>query len=230
MDTAEYGGNELELFQHASNWKAYWQTKIAPYVRGNVLEVGGGIGANTPFFAERADTLTVLEPDAKMAEQIAQLGLEKVAVEAVTTESISGQFDAIFYIDVLEHIEKDAEELAHAACLLKPNGVIVVLSPAYPSLFSPFDTHVGHFRRYTKKSLKALTLAGIQAKKVFYLDAVGCAASFANRAILSQSLPSHRQIAVWDKLMVPLSRLIDPLLVYGFGKTVIAVYEKEGES
>ena len=39
----DYEGTELELFQAAANWKAYWSDKVAPYVRGAALEVGAGL-------------------------------------------------------------------------------------------------------------------------------------------------------------------------------------------
>ena len=36
----KYAGSELELFEKAHNWKAYWRGQIAGFVRGEVLEVG----------------------------------------------------------------------------------------------------------------------------------------------------------------------------------------------
>ena len=42
-----YVGTELELFQDAVRWKAYVRRTLAPYVRGDVLEVGAGIGGTT---------------------------------------------------------------------------------------------------------------------------------------------------------------------------------------
>jgi len=41
-------------------------------------------------------------------------------------------------------------------------------------------------------------------------------------------MPSPRQIAVWDRLMVPLSRLANPLLGYSLGKSVLAVWSDAG--
>lgn len=221
----KYIGHELELFAHATNWKRYWQSKLAPYVKGRVLEVGGGMGANTPFFVT-ADALTVLEPDAAMAAEIAK-SFPQARVLSQTLQGLEGSFDSIFYIDVLEHIEDDAGELRAACEHLNRGGNVVVLSPAYPSLYSPFDRSIGHYRRYTAKSLGALTPAGARLRKVFYLDSAGSAASFANKLLLKQSLPTLRQIHFWDRVLVPLSRLFDPLLAYRFGKTVIAVFEKE---
>ena len=43
----EYQGDELALFQHATNWKGYFKQQIAPYFTGDVLEVGAGLGGTT---------------------------------------------------------------------------------------------------------------------------------------------------------------------------------------
>ena len=64
--------------------------------------------------------------------------------------------------------------------------------------------------------------------KVIYLDSVGLLASLSNRAMLRQHMPTARQIAIWDRLMVPMSRLLDPLLFHRLGKSVLAVWRKRG--
>ncbi len=43
----EYQGKELELFERAENWKRYFASFMSPYIRGDVLEVGAGIGGTT---------------------------------------------------------------------------------------------------------------------------------------------------------------------------------------
>ena len=57
--------------------------------------------------------------------------------------------DTILYIDVMEHIAGDRQEMADAAARLRPGGHLIVLSPAHQWLFSPFDEAIGHYRRYT---------------------------------------------------------------------------------
>jgi hypothetical protein len=42
--------------------------------------------------------------------------------------------------------------------------------------------------------------------------------------LLSAAMPSRRQIAVWDKLLVPISRIVDRGIRHSFGKTIIAVW------
>jgi hypothetical protein len=50
--------------------------------------------------------------------------------------------------------------------------------------------------------------------------------SLANRALLRAQYPTVSQIRMWDSLMIPLSRVVDPVLRYRAGKTVVAVWAK----
>jgi SAM-dependent methyltransferase len=135
-------------------------------------------------------------------------------------------FDAILYVDVLEHIEDDAAELERAAGRLKSGGRILVMSPAHPWLYSPFDAAIGHFRRYRRSDGRRLTPAGLRLDSAAYLDSVGLLASAANRLVLRSATPSLAQILLWDRWMVPISRLIDPLLGFNLGKSILFVWRK----
>ena len=104
---------------------------------------------------------------------------------------------------------------------------IVVLSPAYQFLYSEFDRAIGHFRRYTAGQLQAITPPGAKVDASFYLDSVGMMASAANKLLLKQKMPGRGQVLTWDRLMVPLSRFIDPLVGRSFGRSVIVVWVKD---
>ena len=229
----EYVGTELELFAHARHWKAYWSARLWPLVRGRVLDVGAGLGATAKLFAGHpaVDAYVALEPDGRLAAQIpAQPGPlpPGFEVRVGTTEQLpaSESFDTILYVDVLEHIAADAEELQRAAALLAPGGRVLVLSPAHQSLYSPFDAAIGHVRRYDRDSLRAAVPASLQVERLEFLDSVGLLASLGNRLLLRQSSPSPRQIALWDGGMVPVSRWLDPLLMRRVGKSILAVLRR----
>jgi len=130
-------------------------------------------------------------------------------------------------VDVLEHIEDDRGELSRAAAHLRPGGRLVVLSPAHQSLFSPFDAAIGHFRRYDRPMLGALTPTGLRVERMRYLDCAGLLLSAANRLLLRRSMPTEGQLRFWDRWVVPISRVCDRLLWYGAGKTVLAVWVDE---
>lgn len=70
--------------------------------------------------------------------------------------SMLGQYDAVFLLDVVEHISDDVAFLTAALRHLRPGGVIVVNVPASMLLFSQYDTVTGHVRRYTRRSLAQL--------------------------------------------------------------------------
>ena len=49
QDEFSYIGSELELFASATNWKKYFSKKLRPYITGNVIEVGAGLGSSTTY-------------------------------------------------------------------------------------------------------------------------------------------------------------------------------------
>lgn len=230
----EYVGDELDVFQHAVNWKTYWRSKIAPYMGQTVLEVGAGIGGTTRVFADyQCEQWVALEPDASMVkslEQQQQAGTLPafVDIQVGTVQQLPPDqlFDTIIYIDVLEHIEAHEAELDAARQHVAVGGHIIVLSPAFQFLYTPFDEAIGHYRRYRRQDLKALTPENCRVAKAFYLDAVGMLASVANLLFLRASDPKLSQIKFWDGTIIPISRLFDPLINFSLGRSVICIYER----
>ena len=230
-----YQGAELESFAHARRWKAYVRKALHPHLAGDVVELGAGIGETTRALrpGSRSRSWTCVEPDPAMARKIeaaaaaGEFGDNASTLCGTQADLPAGQhFDTALYVDVLEHIEDDRGELAGVAERLRAGGRIVVLSPAYPFLFSEFDRAIGHFRRYTKAMLRRLAPPGMQVEAEFYLDGVGMLASLANKAMLRQAQPSLRQVLFWDRVLVPLSRALDPLTGRRFGRSVVTVWQK----
>jgi SAM-dependent methyltransferase len=223
-----YPGKELDTFLQARNWRNYWATALRFYIAGDVLEVGAGIGANTAHIHHsQVRSIHCLEPDPELAAQLrsAVRGTPGVTVGVGTICSVAARlFDTILYIDVLEHIEDDKSELARAARLLRPGGRLIVLAPAYQALYSPFDEAIGHYRRYDRRTLVGCSPPTCRLEKADYLDCVGLIASAVNKTVLRQSIPALWQMMLWDKYMIPVSRVLDPLLGNHVGKSVVAVW------
>ncbi len=232
--TGAYVGSELDLFAKAVRWKKYFLSTFSRYLKGDVLEVGAGLGGTTEILCDGSQSKWLcLEPDKEMTESIkdkirsGHLPSCCQARAGFRNElSPSDKFDAILYIDVLEHIEDDKKEAWEAANHLKPGGFLIILSPAHQFLYSPFDRAIGHFRRYSRQELRAAVPANLEQVSLRYLDSVGLFASLGNRLLLRQSMPTEKQILFWDQMLVPLSQVVDPLLGYNFGKTVIGVWKK----
>lgn len=232
MPSTTYAGTELDVFVHARNWKRYLRDTLAPDLRGRVLEVGGGIGGTTAVFRDaRQTSWTVLEPDVRLAAQL----VDRARTMAAPVHVVAGlmdavlaapRFDCILYIDVLEHIERDADELREAARRLAPGGVIVVMSPAHQWLFTPFDEAIGHCRRYDRASLARLTPDGTRLVRLTYLDAFGLCLSLGNKLLLRSASPTLAQVKLWDTWCIPASRRLDALTGGRLGKSILAVWRK----
>lgn len=232
QDTFTYPGQELELFREAHNWKKYFSSVIRPFIFGNVLENGAGIGANTILlYTPKANSWLLAEPDEQMAATLSgMIAREELPVNCKvhtgTIDTIHTKFDTIIYIDVLEHIEADGQELLKASNHLKPGGCLIVLSPAFPGMYSPFDKAIGHYRRYTRRMLRRITPQGTEIAHLRYYDSMGFFAGWVNRILLRQKYPTKKQIQFWDSWMIPVSRVVDKIVLHSFGKAVIGVWKK----
>ena len=228
-----YSGEELDVFALATRWKAYWSGRARPYIGRQVLEVGAGIGTNAQIFRDiPCERWVGLEPDAAMCARMGEANRRslmptghEVLCGLSNTLPAHDSFDTILYIDVLEHIEDDRAELHRVMRHLRPGGHIIVVSPAHAFLYSEFDRKIGHFRRYDKRSMRSVIPEGLALVTLHYLDSVGMLASLANRLLLRSDTPKASQIRLWDSVMVPISNILDPLLGFHLGKSIVCVLQ-----
>jgi len=234
----DYSGSELELFATAANWKGYWGEIVSPYLVGQVLEVGAGLGANTQALVSTAPwtAWTCLEPDPNLCRHMADAlaSLPEAGRITITNGLVADLprqpvFDAALYLDTLEHIANDRAEIGLLDQLLRPGAHLIVLAPAHQFLFSPFDTAIGHHRRYERRSLTAAIPSCYQRIRLAYIDSLGLLLSLGNRLLLRQSTPSEAQIRFWDQAVVPVSRRLDRLTGYRVGKSLLGIWRKPAE-
>ena len=228
---SEYPGRELDLFAQAERWKARLAREISPYLVAPVLEVGAGLGATTAALRPGVPGPWVgLEPDPSLASRLASR--KELACDAragnLSALPPGERFRTILYVDVLEHIEDDRGEVERAFSRLEPRGRLVVLAPAHQWLYSPFDAAIGHHRRYDRGSLLALGPRDATLERVRYLDAPGLLLNLGNRLLARQAQPTLRQILFWDRLLVPLASLVDPVLFYRAGRSLLVVWRRGG--
>ena len=125
-----------------------------------VLEVGAGQGAMAVRIARRLD-YTGVEAD-PTAAAIARARLDVAGVPHTFHEGrfeeldLATPYDAVCAFEVLEHLEDDEAALAEWRGLLRPGGLLTISVPAWQHKFGPWDTAVGHYRRYGPADLVAL--------------------------------------------------------------------------
>lgn len=93
----------------------------------------------------------------------AALAAAHPAIEFVDARP-AGRFDLLLLLDVLEHVADDRDFLSSIVSdLAAPGAHALVTVPAWQSVFSRRDTALGHFRRYSTSSARALLRsAGLQ--------------------------------------------------------------------
>jgi phospholipid N-methyltransferase len=229
-----YPGSELAFFEKAVNWKCYFASRVKPFLGKEVLEVGSGIGGTTQLLNNgTAKKWILLEPDKAMAISLERKIRDErkfqnciIVNKTISELRCEEQYDTIIYIDVLEHIEDDVAEIKLATTCLQQGGHLIILSPAFHFLFSPFDKAIGHYRRYTTQTLKAVIPSNLALQQLEYLDSVGFFASLANKLLLQQNMPTEKQIMLWDNWMIPLSKWTDKLFFHSFGKSILGIWRK----
>ena len=236
-DKFKYSGDELEVFKHAKNWKTYYKKLLFPEIeKGNLLEVGAGLGEFTRIFFNPKNKFRwiALEPDRENADAIIKLVENGVLDQRI--EVFNGFVEdlpekkpflkTVMFIDSLEHIECDEETLNRVTELMLDNAKLIIVAPAHNILYSEFDKKIGHFRRYNKDTLLKVLPKSIYVTSVRYIDSAGFFLSLANKYFLKSSDPNLAQILFWDRFVLPISTVLDFCLGYRFGKNIVLVGQK----
>ena len=228
----KYLNEVLEFFDISDNYRSYQIELFENYVGKEILEVGAGRGKIIEILAQNSEKqFTLLELDKNFFDILNnKFNSKNIKVLEERTQNIKeNKFDTIFYLDVIEHIEDDRFELDTAYNLLKKNGHLIIIVPAFQILFSKFDQKVGHFRRYRKEFFKRYSdEKNLKIKKLVYFDFLGFFIILFSKLLnLTNSKKTTLGIKIWN-FLIPLSRLIDKITFHSIGKSIVCIYEKKG--
>jgi hypothetical protein len=118
--------------------------------------------------------------------------------------------------------------LSDLKAFIKPGGILAIYVPAFDILYSNFDSHAGHYRRYSRKEMnEKLVKAGYRVLKSNYSDSIGfflwLIIKFFNKKNESQ-LVNDRSLVVFDKIVYPFSKVLDLIgFKHFFGKNLIVL-------
>ncbi len=218
----------------AKNYFA-WQSRLVVRELGQrVVEVGCGIGNFTGLLLDR-ELVVALDREEACVESLRDRFPGRANLRALTCEAPSSAFrdlarfrpDSVVCVNVLEHIEDDRAALRAMAEILVPGGVIVLLVPAFDALYGPIDRNLGHYRRYRRGSLGRLAdSAGLEVRKLRYLNTVGFFGWWVNARVLRRETQSDGQIAIFDRWIVPLLSAIEGAAAPPFGQSLLAVLRR----
>jgi SAM-dependent methyltransferase len=223
---------DLRQMERAVNYRRWQFDMVAPFIRGRVLEVGGGIGNFTPQLAAIAKSIVSIEPNEYCHRQLLEKtgGIPNLAAHRATVESLDtvipadDRFDTIILMNVLEHIQDDRAVLATLQQRLTVDGRLVVLVPAGPWAFGTTDDRLGHYRRYSKGYARTLFGGlGLDIEFTRYYNFIGIWAWWWNAKFHRRANQSDEQIRFFDRLLVPFASQVEKFIHPPVGQSVLIV-------
>jgi SAM-dependent methyltransferase len=219
----------------AKNYISWILSSFSGYLAPTVLEIGVGHGSYAGVLRGHGDYVGVDIDPASVDEARQRFPDLEFRVSDITSPELVAlaserKVKTIVCLNVIEHIEDDAKAVTNLARALQPGGHLLIIVPALELLFNDLDRLAGHHRRYSRDQMRSLLEeAGLDAVRCDYFNSIGGLGWLANRALRHGSLNDkavNSQISLFDKWLVPLSRLADPATRKIFGQSVIAVGRK----
>lgn len=174
--------------------------------------------------------LVVTDVDPAAVEQLNRRFADRPEVEARRldlAEPCPGTNDlvsTVVAVNVLEHIDDDRGALAAMAALARPGGTLVLWVPGYMQLYGDFDRLVGHVRRYTPQTLRAVvSAAGLTPVDVRPVNLLGGMAWWLAVRRGGVGSPRPQLLRVYDRVVVPVTRVLERRWSPPFGQSVLAV-------
>jgi SAM-dependent methyltransferase len=235
---ASVGNFEFEALRWARNYRAALLREFAPFLSGDLVEVGAGIGQMTELLARLPGVRQVLavEPDPRFCEELRQrLPRQPVCQGKVTDLGRGTACDGIVSTNVLEHIEEDLRELiSYASLLSERQGVLCLFVPARQEIYAPLDRDFGHFRRYSKAGLAdKLRRAGFEIVRLYYFNIIGYFGWWFSFRLLRKRAFDAATVRIFDRMVFPIvywleSRISRPPI--GQSLLAIARVAKQGRA
>ena len=237
VDTKEpndpVGLHTLKVMAKAERFNRWMYDQIKHHLKGEILEIGSGIGNISKLVIESDRFITLSD----YSKEYCSILKEKFAANKNVRNVIQidllhpdfekkfsaykEKFDSIFLLNVIEHIEDDKLSVKNCRYLLKPGGHLILLAPAYSWLFGTFDKQLGHFRRYTIKSISELLQSqNFDILSGSYFNITGIAGWFLFGKIFRRRMLGKGEMTAFNSI-VPFAKLTDKVLAKKAGLSII---------
>jgi SAM-dependent methyltransferase len=220
---------EFAALSEARNYPRALVSEFRPWLKGDLIEIGAGIGQVTGLLRELPEIrrLLSIEPELAFTARFKESYPDLELIEGTIENAPAGTaWDGIISVNVLEHIGADQAELAQYASLLAPKrGALCLFVPARPEIYAPIDKDFGHFRRYTRAELRGkLEAAGFTVERLVYFNLVGYFAWWFNFCLLKKRGFEVAKVRAFDRFIFPTVHAIESSVARPpFGQSLLAV-------
>jgi glycosyltransferase involved in cell wall biosynthesis len=206
---------------------------FAPRLGRRVLEIGAGAGNLSRFLLDK-DAVILSDVEAEYLHLLRRrfgsyenVQIRRIDLNTFTAADLAGErLDSVVCLNVLEHIEDDRRVLAELSRAIDPGGVLVVLVPAHPELYSELDRNLGHHRRYTRELLEErFREAGFVVEKSRYFNWVGAIGWYVYGRLLKR--PHITKAATRGYHLLSRLRSLEDPAGFRLGLSVIAIGRRQ---
>jgi SAM-dependent methyltransferase len=143
---------------------------LGPARGRKLLNIGCGSGHFNALAHAAGFSVESCEPDPDAYAHALEAAPAGVVVhnKGLFDVPFTGTADVVVMHDVLEHIEDEAGAVSALHGFVAPAGTLIVSVPALQALFGLHDEQLGHFRRYSRKTLKQALGAQFEVRKLRY--------------------------------------------------------------
>ncbi len=232
------GEETLNVIAGADKFNEWMYSSILPYCKGNVLEIGSGIGNISRFFLDNNFAITLSDIREGYVQHLKEKFYENknlkgaIVLDLVADDfnakynSLIGTFDTVYALNVIEHINDDGLALKNCKSLLKEGGNLIILVPAYQFLYNKFDEELFHFRRYSKNQLKNIfQTTKFSVIRSHYFNFAGILGWYVSGKLQKNKTIPSRQMKFYN-LLVPFFKIADKMVLNKIGLSVIVVGKK----
>ena len=124
----------------------------------NLLDIGAGVGGLGIEVSQDSINYYFSEPDINSNKFLVEkFGKEKEISLNGNLNTNFKETSALIFLDVFEHVKDPKQLFNEYSNILKIGDYLIFTVPAYQFLWSFWDIHLGHFRRYNRKVVKNLS-------------------------------------------------------------------------
>jgi len=233
--TPEGFGTFSPEIPQASRYTRWIVSAFRPFIGQMLLEVGfghGSVRAHLPQGVQCVglDVDPAVVEHARGEDRTAAFVLADVCAPSLRDQLAAWRFDTILCSNVIEHLADDRLAVLNLLDLLPSGGALLLFVPALPALYNDLDRLAGHYRRYRCHDLARLIPSEkARIKRLEYFNPVGALGWWLNRFTHHGSLADARvgrQVRLFDRYALPLSRGLNGLTRRWFGQSVLCVAER----
>lgn len=210
--------------------------EFRPYLGNRIIEIGCGLG-NLFSKLKDYDLLVGIDNSNESISDVKSRYSKNPKIKVYNksiidpdVESLSElEINTAISLNVFEHIDQDELAVQNTRKLLQPRGIFILIVPAHNFLYGTMDKSIGHYRRYSKGSMKILLEKnGFSIVRQKYINMVGAMGWFVNGRILKKTVPPTGQLKYLNKL-IPLFEGVENLFFPPFGVSLLTVAQKSND-